>query len=139
VKRYLLVVVSLLLVIGSVHAQSVRVVAQIPFDFVVGRTTLHAGEYTLDPVGLGRSTMVLRSADQKKAIYITPGSCSSGEMQSETKLVFRVYGNERFLWQIWTEGYDIGRELHVKPRKIEKANLAKPETVLILATLGRAP
>jgi len=139
VKRYLPVVVSLLLVVGSVHAQSSRVVAQIPFDFVVGKTTLHAGEYTLDPVGLGQSTMLLRRTDQKKAIYITPGPCSSGEIQSETKLVFRVYGSERFLWQIWTQGYDFGRELRVNPRKIEKANLAQPETVVILATLGRAP
>ena len=137
-NRLLLVFASLFLVVGSARAQSFGIVAEIPFDFVVGKTTLHAGKYRLEPIGLGGSNMLLRSSDRRAAIFITPGTCSSGQMQPETKLVFRVYGNEHFLWQIWTQGYDMGRELHVNPRKID-ANLAQPDPVVILTTLGRAP
>jgi hypothetical protein len=113
-------------------------VAEIPFDFVVGKTTLHAGKYIFVPVGLTGSTMLLRSSDRKEAIFITPYACSSGRTQLESKLVFRAHGNEHFLWQIWTQGYDMGRELHANPRKIDKANLAQPDPVVILTTL-RAP
>ena len=137
-KRYLLVLASLLLTVGGVHAQSVMV-AEIPFDFVVDKTTLHAGKYIFLTIGPGGSTMLLRSSDRKEAIFIIPNACSSGRTQLESKLVFRAYGNEHFLWQIWTQGYDMGRELHVNPRKIDKANLAQPDPVVILTTLGRAP
>jgi len=139
VKRHLLVLASLLPTVGSVHAQSVGIVAEIPFDFVVDKTTLHAGKYIFLPIDLAGSTMLLRSSDRKEAIFITPDACSSGRTQLESKLVFRAYGNEHFLWQIWTQGYDMGRELHVNHRKIEKANLAQPVPVVILTTLGRAP
>ena len=138
-KRHLLVLASLLPTVGSVHAQSVGIVAEIPFDFVMDKTTLHAGKYIFLPIDLAGSTMLLRSSDRKEAIFITPDACSSGRTQLESKLVFRAYGNEHFLWQIWTQGYDMGRELHVNHRKIEKANLAQPVPVVILTTLGRAP
>jgi len=138
VKRHLLVLASLLLTVGGVHAQSVGMVAEIPFDFVVDKTTLHAGKYSFLTIGLGGSTMLLRSSDRKEAIFIIPNACSSGRTQLESKLVFRAYGNEHFLWQIWTQGYDMGRELHVNPRKIDKANLVA-DPVVILTTLGRAP
>jgi len=84
-KKHLLVVLAILfLSVATLNAQSVHVEATILFDFVVGKTTLHAGKYSLTPTGVGRSTLLLRSSDLKEAILIRPCVCESGaEQRSE--------------------------------------------------------
>jgi len=62
-KHLLFVFASLFLVAGSVHAQSVPLKADIPFDFVVGNTIMHAGTYTIQPLSTHGSVVLLRRLD----------------------------------------------------------------------------
>lgn len=48
---------------GALHAQSVSVQANIPFDFVVGNSTFHAGTYTIRPISNAGDTTMLQSTD----------------------------------------------------------------------------
>jgi hypothetical protein len=136
-KHLLFVFASLFLVAGSVHAQSVTLKADIPFDFVVGDTTMHAGTYTIQPANTAGSTVQLRSSDLKDSMLLTPCNCASDLAQHESKLVFQVSGGQYFLWQIWTQGYDEGRQLSIKSRETQEANFVPPHTLVVAATIGK--
>jgi hypothetical protein len=137
-KHLLFVFASLFLVAGSVHAQSVTLRADIPFDFVVVNTVMHAGKYIIQPTNMGGSVVELRSSDSNDGILLAPCACASDRAQHETKLVFQVSGGQHFLWQIWTQGYDEGRELSITPPETQEANFAPPHIVVVAATVGKA-
>jgi hypothetical protein len=135
-KHLLFVFASLFLVASSVHAQSVPLKADIPFDFVVGNTIMHAGTCTIQPLNMDGSVVLRRSLDLKDGMLLAPSASATDRAQHETKLVFQVA--DGFLWQIWTQGYDEGRELSVKPPETQEANFAPPHTALVVATVGKA-
>ncbi len=136
-KQFMILFAGLLLAAGSAFAQSTRLVADVPFDFVMGNKTFAAGEYTIKPVGINGQVLLLQNSDSKQIQYFTPNYCSSAQPQDETKLVFNVYGNHYFLAQIWMEGYDQGRELPMSQREKEEAQMAQVHRVVILASLAR--
>lgn len=139
-KQLLMVFAGLLLAVGSAYAQSSRLVADIPFDFVVGNKVFPAGEYMVKSIGISGATLQLENRDHKqaKSVFFTPNYCSSAQPQSESKLVFNMYGSHFYLSQIWTEGYDQGRELPKSSREIEEAQLQEGHHVVVLAGLFRA-
>jgi hypothetical protein len=137
-KHLLFVFASLSLVAGGLHAQSVTLTANIPFDFVVGNTIMPAGTYTIQPLNTNESVVELRNLGGKDGMLLAPCACASDRAQHETKLVFQVADGQHLLWQIWTQGYDEGRELFIKPPTIQEASLASPHTVVVAATVGKA-
>ena len=73
------------------------------------------------------------------AALITPCVCASERTSPhESKLVFQVVGGQYFLWQIWTQGYDAGRQLSIKQREIKDSKRASTELVVIPATITKA-
>jgi hypothetical protein len=137
-KHLLFVFASLFLAAGTVHAQSVTLKADIPFDFVVGNTIMQAGTYTIRPLNIDGSVVLLRSLDLKDGLLITPSASASDRAQHENTLVFQVADGQYFLWQIWTQGYDEGRELAIRPPRTQEANVAPPHTVVVTATVGKS-
>lgn len=99
-KHLLFILASLFLVVGCVHAQSVTLTANIPFDFVGGNTIMHAGTYTIRPMNTNESVAELRSLDLKAGMLLAPCASASDRAQHETKLVFQVADGQYFLWQI---------------------------------------
>src|SRR5215831_3523330 len=100
-KHLIFMVASFFMLSGSLHAQSIGLVADIPFDFVVGDTTLHAGQYTVHPMTGNEAIIMLSSSDLKTAMLIAPCNCASeGTPQNQSKLVFKVSSGRYFLWQI---------------------------------------
>lgn len=136
-KQLLMVFAGLLLAVGSAYAQTSRLVADIPFDFVVGNKVFPAGEYLIRSIGQNGVTLQLQNTDGKQGMFFTPHYCSSAQPQSESKLVFNMYGNHFYLSQIWTEGYDEGRELPKSGREVEEAQLEQGHHVVVLASLFR--
>jgi hypothetical protein len=137
-KHLLFAFASLFLVAGSVHAQSVSLRADIPFDFVVGNTMMPAGTYSIQPSNTDESIVELWSPELKDGILLAPCTCASDRGQHESKLVFQVSDGQYFLWQIWTEGYDEGRQLTIKHPRTQEANVAPPRTLVIAAIVGKA-
>lgn len=115
----------LVLAVGSVQAQSEgRVEVNIRFDFQVGNKVLPAGEYTVKP--LTQKSVVIKSADGREVLVaLTPNSVKAGAKATTEKLVFRRYGNQYFLAQVWTIRGADGREL--APSKAERE--AKSQTL----------
>ena len=133
-----LLVLNLLLILTavSVLAQSSRSkVTNIPFSFTVGDKTLPAGQYTFERYrACGDNIWLVQSRDGRSSALVTTQSVRSAEPQEKSKLVFRRYGGQYFLSQIWTVGDNSGRQLRVSRPKSDLAkNNSEGETVVLTA------
>ena len=119
-KSMSLAVMTLLgvaLTIVPAHAQTGnRVLANIPFDFSVGNTTLKAGTYTIE---LQSDILAFSSDDGKehKFAFTVPGD--SGNQSQEPHLVFTKYGNQAFLAKVFLAGNENYHELLRSSRERE--------------------
>lgn len=126
---------ALLLAASSAFAQT-HLRANIPFDFMVDKAKLAAGEYDISSAGFGtEKTLLLRNSDGKTLRMIIVNPVQANRPSSQTKLVFRRYGDRYFLSQIWVEGWDIGRELPRSAREAEMALDYSPTKVFVLAEM----
>ena len=112
---------SVLTVAGSAYAQSVAHRANIPFDFIVGSTSLPAGEYTIESINSTDKLLLIRGADGNGKAMILSHSVSSRRPAEKSELIFSQYGGEYFLARIWTAGNDAGRELPAGKRAAARA------------------
>ena len=95
---------------ASVQAQSPsRVTVDIPFEFSAGKTTLHAGVYTIKR--LSGDLLKLRSDDGKSTVILNaPVTHNSSDPNAVERLVFNKQGDRYFLSQIWLTASS-GREV----------------------------
>src|SRR5262249_7784564 len=120
--RSALLGLGMLLAVSATQAQEARVKANIPFDFVVGNKVLPAGEYIVSPEGGTNQAIVIRAEEGDSFALATTHACSASSASSSTKLVFQLMGGQYFLSQIWTAGYDQGRQL---PKSRTELQMAK--------------
>ena len=114
------------------------VLANIPFAFTVGNTTLPAGEYRVEKVWDGSSAMLIRGTDGSASTMVITNATQANAPQAQTKLVFHRYRNHCFLSQVWTAGNARGRELPKSAKEKEQGLLARneaPDQVTIVARL----
>jgi len=110
---------SLFLAASSAFAQTDHEVrANIPFDFVVGKTTLPSGNYQIVRLGMNSENVSIRCAQASTATIAYAGPQEIRQPSDRTKLVFRRYGDRYFLSQIWVEG-------STRMRTLPKSNLEK--------------
>ncbi len=130
-------ILGLLLVVTaiSVQAQSERSkVTNIPFSFIVGEKTLPAGEYTVEPIrrDYGKAWLVQSREGHANAVVITIPTLAL-ETQRNSKLVFRRFGDQYFLSQIWMAGDNSGRELLMPRVERELAKTTSDREILVVA------
>lgn len=119
----LLVVMLGVAMVGESVAQSLRMKANIPFDFVVNGSTLPAGEYTIQSFGVADGkTLRVGSISSHQGALVNAIDVDKGDLAQSTKLVFHRYGNRYFLSQVWVRGDERGREL---PKSHRESELAK--------------
>jgi hypothetical protein len=132
---FILVAASLLLASGA-KAQTLHVKANVPFDFTAGGSVYTAGNYDIQGDTGSSSVVVLDSGNKMGQGFIMPHSCSSGKRADKTVLVFRRIGDEYFLYQIWTQGSNLGRELPAPKRETQLArNGEKSEEIIVAANI----
>jgi hypothetical protein len=118
-KSYLTIALTLTVLFGagvSAHAQdSDRVIAKVPFDFVVGTKTLPAGTYTVRRASpqVGSSLLISSYNNGAFMLPIDADSVSGGA----SKLSFDRVGGKYFLTKVETSErvYNIG----TSPEKIK--------------------
>jgi hypothetical protein len=104
--------VALMAALVSAHAQSPRtVVADVPFEFTVGGTSLKAGEYSVKALTATGDVMVISSQDSNDRALRLTNTIEARIVPQQAKLVFHRYGERYFLSEIWTSGERIGRQL----------------------------
>jgi hypothetical protein len=134
-QLFALIGLGLLLATASAYAQTGLVKANVPFNFIVNKTELPAGQYTIQPLGFSGVAMTIQSTDNKVINTVLPHSCESAEAQKTSKLVFHRYGSRYFLAQIWTEGNNRGQELPRSGRESEVAMDYPVQNVVVVASL----
>ena len=132
--RSALVAFAVLFVATAAHAQSTKVAATVPFNFVAGDRTYPAGDYLFSNSG-----SVLRIANEANISIdemTQSQACATLNPSDKTKVVFRHMGGNYFLQQICVAGNNRGREL---PRSKSETQLAqnheKSESIIVAANL----
>jgi len=98
------------LTIVPAHAQSgSRALANIPFDFSVGNTTLKAGSYSVEQLQSG--ILALSSSDNEEHQFAMTFPSDSDQQSQESHLVFIRYGSEVFLKRVVISGNENSYEL----------------------------
>ena len=116
--KAMLVAVMTTLTIVPAHAQSgSRVLANMPFDFSVGNTTLKTGSYTVELLQSG--LLALSSNDGKEHQFALTIPGDSGNESQEPHLVFTWYGSEAFLKRVFLAGNEDYHELLRSSRENE--------------------
>jgi hypothetical protein len=138
-KKFAVLSISALLAALAVPllAQTIRLTANVPFEFVVNNRTLPAGEYsfTRDSSPL---VVMIRNANEHAGVLsmVMPEALNSSSQSSPANLVFHRYGDKYFLSQI-NDGYvDVGFSLPESrtERELEKtASIPSRDTVTLLA------
>ena len=142
-KRY---AASLFVVIGFIiaatcaaHAQTERrVVVNVPFDFVVGKQTMPAGEYTVRQL-LQHSAgpLLVQSADRRTTSIVQTYTVEARAAAPTGRLEFQRRGASYYLFRVWTAGAKAGRELPARKAArstlIESAEQGnkRPQTISI--------
>jgi hypothetical protein len=126
---------SILLAPLSPFAQTFRTVtANIPFNFVVGKTTLASGEYAIKP--LSSSAIQISRTDNRTAAIVIVFPVQARRIPEVATLVFNQYGDQYFLSRLWTPASKAGCELLKSPieREMTKGK-SQYRTISILARL----
>jgi hypothetical protein len=138
-KRLIMLSVLGVLTTVSAHAQYAKpFTVTIPFNFYVGGKALTAGQYTV-----ARSTetteegLVVRGTDGRAGVFVLTSGIQTAEVQQQSKLVFRRYGDQYFLGEVWTFLRNTGRELPISRKERSLAREiarhgTKPEKVAVV-------
>lgn len=132
-----ILVLAFLATTQAARAQE-ALVANIPFAFTAGQTTLPAGEYRVQKASFDSPELLIRSAEGNGAIMVMTSAASASAPQAKSKLIFHRYGDRYFLAQVWRAGYSQGRELPKSAKEKEQtlaAHNEAPEQVTIVARL----
>ena len=135
--RSVLFALAVLLLATAAQAQTTNVKAKIPFDFVVGDQSYSAGEYTLKSLGLNSAAIRIDNADESEKGITLANVCRTLKPADGTTLVFERLGDNYFLYQIWTDGSNTGREFRMSKTEVLLAkNNSKPELVIVAANIS---
>jgi hypothetical protein len=133
--KSILVVFAALLMAGVAQAQTTKVTAFIPFDFVVGDRAYSAGEYWLNSTST-QGVIQIDDARDSRSVMVLSNTCENLKPADQTKLIFRRMGDNYFLSQVWVKGHTVGREFPRSQVEIKMAdNHEKADTVIVAANL----
>ena len=131
---FLAATILIALVAAPVYAQSIRLTANIPFDFIVGSTTMPAGEYTIDNM-LGRKVAHVynQESGENVAALFHPATLPRGVGEGQASLIFHRYDNTYFLSKVRDGSTEGLLPITNKERELEKnAALYMPDEKLVV-------
>ena len=114
-----------------------RIEASVPFDFAAGETKLKAGDYAVKRIS--KDALQLSNAQTKTSVIVmAPLTIQQTRNDAPERLVFKRYGNEYFLSQVWTNRAADGRGLFASKtenrlaKEMDKTR-QRPQSVEIVA------
>lgn len=107
----LLTAAAFVVTLGAVpsFAQTATVLkADVPFSFAVRGKAMPAGEYTITE-NSGSALLVVRNTETEQSVSVMAGWTAKHDGAAESRLVFRVAGNQHHLATVETTGQDSAR------------------------------
>ncbi len=129
-KRFFALIIALSLAASLAapalaYAFTVKIRAEIPFDFMVGSKRMPKGEYLIESVNES-GTLIIRHAKKGKAVTFMTIPHKTPD-KPKSKLIFHRYGEQYFLARIWDGSSDIVLKLNKSSAEKKAAKLAKKE------------
>ena len=125
--------VLLLAVAAPLHAGSIlnhEMTVSVPFGFIAGDKSLPAGDYSVQ-VNPERGSVVLHQEGQSPLILLT-NQRESTNTPPRGKLVFKRYGANFFLSEVWNQDNATGQALTPSAAEKEMAHNKQPEQILVV-------
>ena len=107
----LVMAVAFATAVVSANAQSRHQVAKIPFEFIVGDSSLPAGQYDVTSMTSNDAVLRITNSEQKQTAIRLTQTVSHTKPADKGKLVFRRYADRYFLAEVWSAGDNSGRQL----------------------------
>jgi hypothetical protein len=118
----------------KINAQlSEGVEAKVPFNFIAGHQSFAPGDYRIRLYSQGGATYI-QSRDGKTGGFVICTKTASVHTPTKTVLVFKRYGNEYFLRDVWIQGDGTGLKLPETRREAELEAKVKSTTTTIMAS-----
>jgi len=111
-----------LVIVGSAsiaRADDEKIVARVPFAFVVGTSTMPAGKYVVAEVSDNPSVMSIASADGRQFAYTMTIPSQASETPAQPELVFEKVENQYVLARVVPEN-GIGRAIVMAHTRTER-------------------
>ena len=131
-----LLILALALIVSVPMTQAqVRARASVPFGFSLDQKSMPAGTYEIGSTG--GKVLVVRNLDTRQARFVIESMHVEVSQASDTphaKLVFRKYGDQYFLAQIWDGQSRTGigfPESKLEKELLASGNASQPEVVVI--------
>jgi hypothetical protein len=130
-RLFSLLATVVLITSGSLSAQTNDrpVKANIPFDFNAGGKHYSAGQYSVNAI----SDLALAILGQgSESGFVSSRRAQSSSPSATTKLIFHQYGTSYFLYQIWVQGENSGRQLPMTrvEKELARNAIASPAVVV---------
>jgi hypothetical protein len=119
---------------GDASAQIDTFTVNVPFDFNVGDERLQAGKYQLKMAMPG--VLQISGSNRDGTFAITMPRIPK-TTPTQSKLVFRTYGDAVYLAQIFWIGWSTGREIIPTKEELRMARTASTGTRTLLVTRAR--
>ena len=98
-------------VASNAQSANTQVVADIPFQFIVGDQAMPSGRYAVKTTTSQRKALLIQSTDAKCSALRLTNSIESAKDNERAKLVFHRYGERYFLAEVWGSDSNTGRKL----------------------------
>jgi hypothetical protein len=127
---------TLMLLSGLMAAQSFmtsRVVAQVPFEYVVNNKIMPAGESLVKASGMDSRILAISNFDARQSGLVGYTCTESKDASEKTVLVFKRYGDLYFLSSIRVAGSNLTYTLPQNKAEVElrSQNVISSQTVLL--------
>ena len=110
-------------------------VADIPFAFVVAKTTLPPGHYIINSLN---ENLGIHDR-QNQGLFVAAHSAQRPAQENSSKLVFHRYGDTYFLSEVWVRGNSIGRALFPSRAERELNESGKEREIAVLQVDHEVP
>jgi hypothetical protein len=130
--------VFLLLGVATVYAQdplSSTLRLKVPFEFHVETAVLPAGQYLIRQYS--SAVLQIQNRETANAVFAMALPAANGPAKDYSRLLFKRYGDQYFLSEVWESGQSQGRQLNKSLAEQEAAkNMASVGTIVEVA-LGK--
>src|SRR4051812_26733399 len=136
-KKMLAVTLLMIPVVAAaqLHAGE-KIVAQVPFRFMVANKFVPAGECILQRADMIGRTLIVRNVAAKVSLFSAAAPGNSGKASSDYALVFNKYGDRYFLTGLKIAGTNAVYELPLNKEELElRAQKAVPTEQILQASL----
>lgn len=108
-----------------------KIVAQVPFEFMVANKIVPAGQYVVQSAPIG-TALVIQNAGAKVNLFSAASLDEAKKASGSYALVFKKYGDQHFLWKIKIKGSRVTCRLPESKAEAELRAQNAPATEEIL-------